>query len=716
MKNSTLINNNHISKSPYNYSFPFKNNTKSNYLYMQLKNNSNRIQKPTLNINSYSMSQKPKSKPKSSNKIMNIKTSNKKISQSENSKNLFLDNSFNINNNNRNNSEKIRNSKNIRETNYLGYSKNPYNNIKNLKRKNNINIIKGNYGNNNGYLNINQRVMNNPFLKTNIDKKDRNKTPILKKKDNISNIFKINPLDNSMVLSNSSIYSGKNISQYNLSTKLNKNNILNSANSANNNSIKNKTKSKARINNDNNIFSSSNRPSTNNKPFQSKNIFSKFKKKKTSNIGHGFGINNNNYLLFGSLLEENKNSSHSVNNIIYKAKEDKDKNNTNSNINKSQTQNSIKTNDTSALQINVNSNVLSVGNISNYNISNHYNQSLNINCHEINLSLFAKKGKNENEEKKINNQVFLIKKEKEKIWKGKSIKCIHDLSKTGLAGDEKKVNQDNYFIFKNFVHGFENIYMGVCDGHGYYGHEVSGFIKENLPMDLNHTLKKKNLNLLTDDLSSTIKECFIKENKNLLNNNQIDSDLSGTTCISVIYTPQKLIIANIGDSRCVLGKYDASKNKFISEDLSRDHKPTIPEEAERILKIGGRIHPMRDEDGEFIGPLRVYMKDKEMPGLAMTRSFGDYFGSTAGTISEPEVTEHIFKEEDRFIVLASDGLFEFIESEKVVEIVGEYYKKNDIVGCCEYLYKESCRRWLNEEEDTIDDITIILVFFEDKYE
>ena len=34
--------------------------------------------------------------------------------------------------------------------------------------------------------------------------------------------------------------------------------------------------------------------------------------------------------------------------------------------------------------------------------------------------------------------------------------------------------------------------MGVCDGHGYYGHEVSGFIKENLPMNMKHILKKKN--------------------------------------------------------------------------------------------------------------------------------------------------------------------------------------------------------------------------------
>ena len=222
------------------------------------------------------------------------------------------------------------------------------------------------------------------------------------------------------------------------------------------------------------------------------------------------------------------------------------------------------------------------------------------------------------------------------------------------------------------------------------------------------------------------------ENKSLLRNRQIDSDLSGSTCISVIYTPKKLIIANIGDSRCVLGKCIEKDNfgekdeiigekkekniRWVAQNLSRDHKPTIPEEAERILKIGGRIRPMKDDDGEFIGPLRVYMKDRDMPGLAMTRSFGDYFGSTAGVISEPEVSEYFFQPEDKFIVLASDGLFEFMESQEVIDIIKDYYLKNDIVGCCEYLYKESSRKWIKEEEDTIDDITIILVFFDDLYE
>ena len=347
-------------------------------------------------------------------------------------------------------------------------------------------------------------------------------------------------------------------------------------------------------------------------------------------------------------------------------------------------------------------------------ISNDSNTHLNLNIYSSrslnNNKNFLKDNNNSNNTNSLLNETFNINKITSE-FKGKKIKCIHDISKTGLSGDEKKVNQDRDFIFHNFVSGFENIFMGVCDGHGFFGHEISEFIKENLPMDLNRIIKSKKLDLNKDDLSKVLIETFKMENESLKRYKQIDSDLSGSTCVSVIYTPKKLIIANLGDSRCVLGTKNKNEWKYIN--LSRDHKPDIKEEADRIKKKGGRIRPMIDEDGNFVGPMRVYMKDKDMPGLAMTRSFGDNFASIAGTICEPEIKEHILVPEDKFIVLASDGLFEFISSEEVGNIVKGYYEKNDIVGCCEYLYKESYRKWLCEEEDTVDDITIILVFFED---
>ena len=347
-------------------------------------------------------------------------------------------------------------------------------------------------------------------------------------------------------------------------------------------------------------------------------------------------------------------------------------------------------------------------------ISNDSNTHLNLNIYSSrslnNNKNFLKDNNNSNNTNSLLNETFNINKITSE-FKGKKIKCIHDISKTGLSGEEKKVNQDRDFIFHNFVTGFDNIFMGVCDGHGAFGHEVSEYIKENLPMDLNRIIKSKKLDLNKDDLSQVLVDTFIMENNSLLRNKQIDSDLSGSTCVSVIYTPQKLIIANLGDSRCVLGS--KVKEEWKYENLSRDHKPDLKEEADRIKKKGGRIRPMIDDDGCFVGPNRVYMKDRDMPGLAMTRSFGDYFASIAGTISVPEIKEHILNPEDRFLILASDGLFEFISSEEAGNIVKGYYEKNDIVGCCEFLYKESYRKWIAEEEDTVDDITIILVFFED---
>jgi len=481
-----------------------------------------------------------------------------------------------------------------------------------------------------------------------------------------------------------------------------------------------------------------------NEIFQSNNIFSKYKPKKKSRLLIQQEKLHLKQTLLNPLIFKEKNKNENINQnentnnyfveihpkIIQqketeKLKTDKSGNeilplttnstNINMQLNNTSTINNLKSSNSDM----INSAVIkpqfnNSNNNSKIYISNDSNTHLNLNIYSSrslnNNKNFLKDNNNSNNTNSLLNETFNINKITSE-FKGKKIKCIHDISKTGLSGDEKKVNQDRDFIFHNFVSGFENIFMGVCDGHGFFGHEISEFIKENLPMDLNRIIKSKKLDLNKDDLSKVLIETFKMENESLKRYKQIDSDLSGSTCVSVIYTPKKLIIANLGDSRCVLGTKNKNEWKYIN--LSRDHKPDIKEEADRIKKKGGRIRPMIDEDGNFVGPMRVYMKDKDMPGLAMTRSFGDNFASIAGTICEPEIKEHILVPEDKFIVLASDGLFEFISSEEVGNIVKGYYEKNDIVGCCEYLYKESYRKWLCEEEDTVDDITIILVFFED---
>lgn len=81
--------------------------------------------------------------------------------------------------------------------------------------------------------------------------------------------------------------------------------------------------------------------------------------------------------------------------------------------------------------------------------------------------------------------------------------------------------------------------------------------------------------------------------------------------------------ANSGDSRAIIVGRGNSGSDLIVKAASRDHKPDETDEAKRINQLGGRIEAFQDYDGKPIGPLRVWLKKEDLPGLAMTRSLGD---------------------------------------------------------------------------------------------
>ena len=294
----------------------------------------------------------------------------------------------------------------------------------------------------------------------------------------------------------------------------------------------------------------------------------------------------------------------------------------------------------------------------------------------------------------------------------KYVKSIESLCKKGFAGPGiKKTNQDNFFIFNNFNNNSNYIYMGVCDGHGIFGQDISSYLVNNLPQNLNKDIINKNIkNLSTEklqNLSKILESTFVQTNINLNTDERIDSTYSGSTCATVLFTPTRLICINVGDSRCVIGKY--SNDKWYSKNLTRDHKPSEPDEMDRIIAAGGKVEAYRDNFGNFVGPERVWKKEGDVPGLAMSRSFGDEVAHTVGVIVNPEIDEYQLLNENKFIILASDGIWEFISSEEVVNIVKDFYLENNIDEALTYLYNEASKRWIMEEE-IIDDITIILVF------
>ena len=62
-----------------------------------------------------------------------------------------------------------------------------------------------------------------------------------------------------------------------------------------------------------------------------------------------------------------------------------------------------------------------------------------------------------------------------------------------------------------------------------------------------------------------------------------------------------------------------------------------------------------------------------MPGLAMTKSFGDRVAATVGVMSEPEIKEFDFDENHKYMIIESDGIWEFISSQECVDIIQQYY-------------------------------------------
>ena len=72
---------------------------------------------------------------------------------------------------------------------------------------------------------------------------------------------------------------------------------------------------------------------------------------------------------------------------------------------------------------------------------------------------------------------------------------------------------------------------------------------------------------------------------------EFDAAMSGSTCVLIFIILNRVYCANIGDSRAVFGFQN--RDKLEIKDLSRDHKPELPSEMDRIRRNGGTVESMR---------------------------------------------------------------------------------------------------------------------------
>ena len=356
----------------------------------------------------------------------------------------------------------------------------------------------------------------------------------------------------------------------------------------------------------------------------------------------------------------------------------------------------------------------------------------NINNQKIN-NIFEKPIQNYNQEKLITETNFMKNStdrdktidliEKKKIIEYKS-NYYKKYSADSLAGKDcfgkRKINQDLYLVKTkmNNIEGFNA--FGVLDGHGEYGHKVSSFTRNEIINEINDNLEKIGVNSLSEIYSELKKNDYMiikKAYKNIdkkLQYQKFNSYFSGTTCVIVFQIGNNLITANVGDSRAILIYSDDPKDENLENSkvfkLSKDQKPELPEEKKRIIKNGGIVDQMLDKNKKRSGPFRVWAGKENFPGLAMSRSIGDLKGKKFGLISEPEIIEYKLNEKSKFMVICSDGVWEFLKNEDVMNMGKGYYKNNNIDGFLKEIIRLSEYWW--EKEDIIrDDITAVIVFF-----
>jgi serine/threonine protein phosphatase PrpC len=237
----------------------------------------------------------------------------------------------------------------------------------------------------------------------------------------------------------------------------------------------------------------------------------------------------------------------------------------------------------------------------------------------------------------------------------------------------------------------------VFDGHGPGGHEVSDFCADMLPSLFFDKMKKGNGS--DESIKQCLHEAFVECQSRLKEapDKKYRSDDSGSTCTVAYRGPGAncLFLAHVGDSRAVL-----CRGKEAVE-LTEDHKPDLPAEKKRIESKGGRV----EWDGYFNH--RVYTAEGK-GGLNMSRALGDNYVKPAGVTEVPEIKKFELDKSDRFVMLCSDGVWEFIKSETAISII-EKFGKEKVDFAAEELAKRSYQEWMADSDNDIsDDITVMV--------
>ncbi|KAH7365695.1 hypothetical protein KP509_18G041000 [Ceratopteris richardii] len=287
----------------------------------------------------------------------------------------------------------------------------------------------------------------------------------------------------------------------------------------------------------------------------------------------------------------------------------------------------------------------------------------------------------------------------------------------------KWVNQDSMLVWQNFIPSECATLCAVFDGHGPDGHHISKRLRENLPGILascwrsarfssfaarsNHGYVDQSDNEHLWLWEEAFHRAFKLMDRQLLGDEDVDCVNSGSTALTLVRQGDDIMIANVGDSRAVLAVRFA--DSLIPLQLSVDLTPNLPREADRILRCKGRVLALRKDP--FVK--RVWLPHDNSPGLAMARAFGDYVLKEYGVISTPEVTHRHISKNDKFVVIATDGVWNVLSNEVVVNTVNDAPRRCD---AAQAVVDTAARAWKEKHpDDKMDDCSVVCLFLDSEY-
>ena len=262
-----------------------------------------------------------------------------------------------------------------------------------------------------------------------------------------------------------------------------------------------------------------------------------------------------------------------------------------------------------------------------------------------------------------------------------------------------KINQDRGGVVFPYGGSDKMALFAVYDGHGPGGETISQFSLNEIQRRLEEHEQ------FPANLKEAMMDTFLTVDRALHTEPSIDAWFAGSTACVALLQGTTLTLANAGDSRAVCARRNVCDGKISALDLTSDQNPDVPLEMARIQQRGGFV-TLPPAPGLSA---RVWLDEQcTQVGLAMARSLGDHAASTVGVIAEPVVTTHSVQPTDEFMILATDGVWEFLSSQEAVDIVESSLDKGASTAC-QMLIEVAANRWREEEGAYRDDITAIVV-------